>query len=156
MLFRSRMMAEVYMDAIAQVTGVPDSFKDWPEAKRAVQLPDNRYTSYFLQVFERNNRLVICDREEAVTTPQALHFVNGPELQAKLASPDGRLSQWLSSGRSNSELLEEMFLSTLSRRPTPLEKDRVLTRVAKASSKREIFEDVLWALVSSKEFVFNH
>lgn len=154
--YPKRLMSEVYMDLIAQVTGVPDSFKDWPEAKRAVQLPDNRYNSYFLDVFQRNNRLVICDREENVTVSQALHSVNGTDIQAKLAAGDGRLAQWLQSGKSDSEVLEEMFLASLSRRPSPAEKDRLLTRLGAAKSKREVFEDVLWAMVSSKEFVFNH
>ena len=154
--YPKRLMAEVYMDAIAQVTGVPNTFRDWPEAKRALQLPDNRFPSYFLDVFERSNRLVICDREENMTTSQGLHLVNGPELQTKLAGPDGRLTQWLSSGQTDSGLLEEMFLSTLARKPAPLEKDRLLTRLAAAKSKREAYEDVLWAILSSKEFVFNH
>lgn len=154
--YPKRLMAEVYMDAIAQATGVPDVFKDWPEARRAIQLPDNRYPSYFLDVFERSSRLVICDREENANASQALHFVNSPELQAKLGGADGRLSRWLESGRSDGELLEEMFLSTLSRRPTPKEKDRLLTRIAAAPAKREVLEDVLWAILSSKEFVFNH
>jgi hypothetical protein len=153
--YPKRMMAEVYMDAIADVTGVPDTFKDWPEARRAVQLPDNRYNSYFLDVFERSNRLVICDREGNVTTSQALHFVNGPDVAAKIAHPDGRLSRWLASSRSDRELLEEMFLATLSRPPAAGEAEKLLARV-KSGSRREVFEDILWALVSSKEFVFNH
>jgi hypothetical protein len=151
-----RMMAEVYMDAVAQVTGVPDSFKDWPEARRAVQLPDNRYPSFFLDVFERSNRLVICDREQNVTVTQALHFVNGPEVQGKLASADGRIAQWMNSGRSDGEILDEMFLAALSRHPGPSEKDRLLTRVAASRSRREAWEDVLWAVLNSREFVFNH
>ena len=151
-----RLMAEVYMDAIAQVTGVPDEFKDWPEARRAVQLPDNRYNSFFLDVFERGSRLVICDREENVTVPQALHFVNGPEVQTKLTHADGRLSRWLASEKSDSEILEEMFLSTLSRRPAPNEKDRLITRIASSKNRRETLEDILWAILNAREFVFNH
>ncbi len=154
--YPKRLMAEVYMDAVAQITGVPDEFKDWPEAKRAVQLPDNRYSSVFLEVFERNNRLVICDREENVTVPQAMHFVNGPEVQAKLSNADGRLAQWIASGKSDSELLEEMFVASLARRPASSEKDRLLTRIASASNRREAWEDVLWAIVNSREFIFNH
>jgi hypothetical protein len=154
--YPKRMIAEVYMDAIAQVTNQADSFKDWPEARRAIELPDNRYPSFFLDVFERSNRLVICDREESVTVSQALHFVNGPEVQQKLSSPDGRLAQWLGSGMKDSELLDEMFLTTLSRRPSPREKDRLLTRVATAADRRDVYEDVLWAILNSKEFIFNH
>ncbi len=151
-----RLMAEVYMDAVAQITGVPDAFKDWPEAKRAVQLPDNRYSSFFLDVFERNNRLVICDREQNVTVTQALHFVNGPEVQGKLAHPDGRLARWLDSGKSDGEVLDEMFLATLARHPGAQEKDRLLTRIGSAKSRREVYEDILWAVLNSREFVFNH
>lgn len=154
--YPKRMMAEIYRDAIAQSTGVPDAFKDWPEAKRTVQLPDNRYNSYFLEVFQRSNRLVICDREENVTASQGLHFINSPEVQAKLSQPDNRIAQWLGEGKPDAWVLEEMFLSTLSRKPTPAEKDRLLTRLGSAASRREAFEDILWAIVSSKEFVFNH
>ncbi|MFN7921319.1 MAG: DUF1553 domain-containing protein [Bryobacteraceae bacterium] len=154
--YPKRMMAEVYMDAVAHVTNQPDSFKDWPEARRALQLPDNRYPSFFLDVFERNNRLVICDREENVNVSQALHIVNGPEVQQKLASTEGRLAQWLDSGRADGELIDEMFLTALSRKPTPREKDRLLTRVGKAPSRREAYEDIVWAILNSKEFMFNH
>jgi hypothetical protein len=150
-----RMMSEVYMDAVAQVTAIPDVFKDWFEAKRAIQLPDNRYPSFFLDVFERSSRLVICDREENVTIPQALHFVNGPEVQAKITDENSRLNQWLASGITDAQLLDEMFLSTLTRKPTAREKDRLLTRIAKGPRK-EVLEDTLWAILNSKEFVFNH
>ncbi len=150
-----RMMAEVYMDAVAQVTGMPDTFKDWQEAKRAIQLPDNRYPSFFLDVFERSNRLVICDREENVTVSQALHFVNGPEVQQKISSPDSRLHRWLDSGLTDSQVLDEMFLAALARKPSAREKDRLLTRLSKGDRK-ESLEDTLWAILNSKEFVFNH
>jgi len=154
--YPKRMMAEVYMDAVAQVTNIADTFKDWPEARRAVQLPDNRYPSVFLDVFERSSRLVICDREENVTVPQALQMVNGPEVQQKLSSPDGRLARWLGSGRPDSEILDELFLTTLSRRPSAREKDRLLTRIGKAANRLEMWEDLTWAILSSKEFMFNH
>ncbi len=154
--YPKRMMAEVYMDAIARITGVSDRFKDWPEARRAAQLPDNRYPSYFLDVFERSNRLVICDREESVTISQALHFVNGPEVQGKMTHPEGRLTGWVYSARTDGEIIEEIFLSAYARRPAPSEKDRLLTRVAKIPDRREILEDIVWGIVNSKEFVFNH
>jgi hypothetical protein len=154
--YPKRMPAEVYMDAVAQVTNIANTFKDWPEARRAVQLPDNRYASYFLDVFERSNRLVICDREENVTVSQALHFINGPDLQDKVANADGRLAQWLRSDMPDSKIVEELYLATLSRLPAPQEKDRLLTRIAGAGNRREIYEDILWAMLSSREFVFNH
>jgi len=154
--YPKRLPAEVYMDAVAQVTGVPDTFAAWPEAKRSVQLPDNRMNLYVLEVFQRNTRLQICDREEDVTPSQGLNLINGQDLQKKLAHADGRLTQWLGSGKTDSELIEEIYLATLSRRPTAQEKDRMLTRAGAAKSRREIFEDMLWAALSSREFVFNH
>jgi hypothetical protein len=156
--YPKRMMAEVYMDAVAQITGVPDAFDNWPEARRAIQLPDNRYPSFFLDVFERSSRLVICDREESVTVPQALHFVNGPEVQEKLSSVDGRLARWLESEKTDASLLDEIFLTSLARLPSASEKDRLLTRIGKAGpdGRREVYEDILWAVLNSKEFVFSH
>ncbi|MBM3787774.1 MAG: DUF1553 domain-containing protein [Acidobacteria bacterium] len=154
--YPKRMAAEVYMDAIAQVTNLENSFNAWPEARRATQLPDNRYNAYFLDVFERSNRLVICDREENVTVPQALHIINSPEVQAKLASADSRLARWLAAGKNDSAILDELFLSTVSRFPTPKEKDRLLTRVSQAGNRKEIWEDILWAMINAREFVFNH
>ncbi|MBS1824552.1 MAG: DUF1553 domain-containing protein [Acidobacteria bacterium] len=154
--YPKRLMAEVYMDAISQVTNLESKFNNWPEARRAVQLPDNRYNSYFLDVFERSNRLVICDREENVTVSQALHFVNSPDVQAKIASPESRLAQWLESGKSDSEVLEELFLTTMSRTPSAKEKDRLLTRIGQTTNRKELFEDVLWAILNSREFIFNH
>ncbi|MBL7650166.1 MAG: hypothetical protein JNK74_28710, partial [Candidatus Hydrogenedentes bacterium] len=65
-------------------------------------------------------------------------------------------ASWLDSGKPDAEVLDEMFLSTLSRYPSPQEKDRLLTRVARASARRETWEDLLWAILNSKEFVFNH
>jgi len=154
--YPKRMMAEVYMDAIAQVTNLENKFANWSEARRAVQLPDNRYNAYFLDVFERSNRLVICDREENVTVSQALHFVNSPDVQAKLASPDSRLARWIAAGKSDAEILDELFLATLSRHPAAQEKDRLLTRISQAKDRKELLEDVLWAILNSREFIFNH
>ena len=154
--YPKRMMAEVYMDAIAQVTNLENKFANWPEARRAVQLPDNRYNAYFLDVFERSNRLVICDREENVTVSQALHFVNSPDVQAKITSPDSRLARWIAAGKTDAEILDELFLATLARHPGAREKDRLLTRIAQAKDRKELLEDVLWAILNSREFIFNH
>ena len=103
-----------------------------------------------------SSRLVICDRDENVTVTQTLHSLNGPEIQAKLAGADGKVTQWMDSGLSDNAILDEMYLSTLSRYPSAKEKDQLLTRVGSAKLKREVWEDLLWAMLSSKEFQFNH
>jgi hypothetical protein len=82
--------------------------------------------------------------------------VNGPEVQQKLSSPDSKLAQMLSSGRSDSALLEELYLSALARKPSPREKDRLLTRVGRADNRQQVYEDIVWAMLNSKEFLFNH
>ena len=87
---------------------------------------------------------------------KGLNFINSPDVQAKLSHADGRLTQLLDRGMGDAAMLEELFLATVARKPTPREKDSMLTRVGAAKSKREIYEDILWALISSKEFVFNH
>jgi hypothetical protein len=154
--YPKRLMAEVYYDAICQVTGKPDEFKNWPEAKRAVQLPENRYSSYFLDTFARGNRLVICEREEEGTVSQALNLINGPEIHEKVAAKDGALAKLLASGKAEDVVLDELFLATLSRFPRPEERTRLARQMAAAPNGEEALQDVLWAILASREFQFNH
>jgi hypothetical protein len=150
-----RLMAEVYLDAICQVTGVPETFNNYPEAKRAIQLADNRYPSSFLDTFNRTNRLVICEREEEGTMTQALNLINGVEIQKKISDKNGALEKLLQSGKSDADIIDELFLSTLSRFPTPAERARLAKQMSGAP-RGEAFQDLLWALLSAREFMFNH
>jgi hypothetical protein len=150
-----RMMAEVYVDAISQVTGVPDEFKNYPEAKRAIQNPDNRYPSYFLDTFNRTNRLVICEREEEGTMSQALNLINGGDLHAKIVNKNGALEKMLQSGKTDGDIVDELFLCALSRLPTTTDRARLGKQMA-GVPRPEAFQDLLWAILSSREFVFSH
>lgn len=151
-----RMMAEVYFDAICQVTGMPEEFNNWPEAKRAVQLPENRYSSYFLDAFGRSNRLVICEREEEGTISQALNLIHGREIHDRVCAPKGTLTRLLGAGRDDRAIIDELFLATLSRYPREEERSRVTRQLSGAPSREEGFQDLLWALLSCREFQFNH
>jgi len=153
--YPKRLMAEVYYDAVCQVTGRPDEFKNWPEAKRAVQLPDNRYALAFLDTFGRGNRLTICERDEEATLTQALNMINGSEVQEKVAAKEAALAKLLASGPSDEAVTEELFLATLSRPPRPEERRR-LARQLVGVPREEAFQDLLWALLTCREFQFNH
>lgn len=152
-----RLMAEVMLDTLSQVTGVPTEFKDYPKTWRAVQLPDANVESYFLSSFGRPKRetTCTCERVDDPSVGQMLHMANGKTLNDKLAAKDSNLSRLLAKKLPTARLVEELYLSALSRPPTAAE----LTAAAQsldARDPREAAEDLLFALLTSKEFLFNH
>lgn len=165
-----RLGAEVLLDAYAQVTGVPSEFvidlrnqnrglgDKYPIGFRALQLPDTKTFSYFLKTFGRPEREKTCECERSATPSmaQVLHIVNGETVNKKLADKASVVSQQLE--RSPRESVDQAYWSGLSRAPTPLEKETMLAALANAadSDRRAALEDVYWALLSSKEFLFNH
>jgi hypothetical protein len=155
--YARRLSAEVLLDAISQVTGVPDPFPGYPLGVRAIQLPDPGLDSYFLSLFGRSNRVTACacEREGEVTLPQLLHMQNGDSILQKLKAPEGRLARLLKSGRPDPASIESLFLMTLSRRPRPEELARVERQLA-GPDPVEAWHDLVWALLNAKEFVFNH
>ena len=153
-----RLPAEVLADALAQTTGVPDTFPGYPVGMRAIQLPDPTLKSYFLTIFGRSERVTACACERAgdVTMPQLLHLQNGEAVVQKIRSGDGRLTKWLSEKKSDAQLTDELFLTTLSRSPTVAEKTAVTKALGDGSPRDEVFRDLFWALLNAKEFTFNH
>jgi hypothetical protein len=164
-----RLPAEVILDAYSQVTGVPTAYSNYPAGTRAIQLPDTQVKSLFLTVFGRPLRQV-CDSSERSVDPtigQALHVINGDTLNKKLSAPDGYVSLFLKLGLSDSRILDHVFLTAYSRYPSEAEKSTLLgaldkSRLAKGTpesirdARRQALEDMLWALLTSKEFLFNH
>ena len=167
-----RLMAEALLDAYSQVTGVPTEFRRdlrnanrglgdrYPANLRAFQLPDANVASYFLKTFGRADRLQTCEceRTEEPSMAQALHIANGDTLNQKLAAKDNAIAKLLADKKTNEEILDEAFLSTLSRPPTATERTRSLKLLADAgeSDRRAALEDLYWGLLSNKEFLFNH
>jgi hypothetical protein len=172
-----RLMAEVLLDALSQVTDVPTDFsktvdndgflhdRPYPAGYRALQLPDPNVASYFLKTFGRNERMITCEceRSDEPSMVQVLHISNGSTLDDKLRSPGNRIEQMLSQGLSDREILENLMLSALARFPTEEEALQMLAVVAEsappgasAESRREVWEDVAWSILSSREFLFNH
>ena len=167
-----RLMGEVLLDAYSQVTGVPTEFRTdlrnqnrglgdkYPAGLRALQLPDTRVFSYFLDTFGRPDREKTCECERAgePTMAQALHIANGDTLNKKLAAKEGRIARLLADKTPDAQLLDDLFLATVSRYPTAAEKEKLLDalRETKDSEHRAVVEDIHWAVMSSKEFLFNH
>ena len=197
-----RLMAEVLLDAVSQVTDVPSEFTEigfpgadlqktdeYPRGTRAIQLHDSAVVSYFLQAFGRNPRLITCEceRSDVPSMVQVLHISNGKTLNGKLQADGNRIDQWLSSGKQPAEIIEAAYLSSLSRYPTEKERTQILsvladgknqvvesqpTRPSKSDTQKKesdkkpksaeeiaqriVLEDLLWGIMSSREFLFNH
>lgn len=164
-----RLSAEVILDAMSQVTGAPTAFSSYPVGTRALQLPDTQVKSDFLASFGRPAR-VLCDAAERASDPtitQALHVINGDTLNKKLSSPDGTIALFMKLGLSDRRILEYMYISAFSRYPSDseraavaaaLEKTRLEkgTEEARRDAHRQALEDMVWAMLTSKEFLFNH
>jgi hypothetical protein len=146
------------MDAVAQATGVPDRFATYPLGTRAIELSDTELTSLTLDTFGRPTRVMPNDSERcnAPSMSQALELLNGESLQAKLKNPEGALAQLLQSGKPDTAVIDELFLRALARRPSAKEKADLLRLLPAAPSREDGMQDVFWALINSKEFLFNH
>jgi len=165
-----RMMAEVALDALSQVTGAPTEFKQaaergpssfaYPVGWRALQLPDTNIDSYFLKSFGRPDRIITCEceRTAAPSMSQALHIANGDTLNQKLKAKGNRIEKLLAVGVEDGKIVDEAYLAALSRPPSPEERSRLTALLAdpKDPARRESVEDLFWGILSSKEFLFNH
>ena len=158
-----RLTAEVILDAMSQVTGAPTAFASYPAGTRALQLPDTQVKSDFLASFGRPPR-ISCDAAERSSDPtigQALAVINGDTLNKKLSAPDGTIALFLKLGLSDRRILEYMYLSAFSRYPSDAERQSLATALASAKGQskdahRQALEDMVWAFLTSKEFLFDH
>ncbi len=109
----------------------------------------------FLRQFGKPERLLSCDceRSDNTTLAQALQMVTGPLMHQAVAAPDNRVGKLLKAGKSNGEIIDELFLASLSRLPNDRERSWLVTRIENARDRREVVEDLLWALLNSKEFL---
>ena len=154
-----RMMAEVLLDAVSQVSGAATNFKDYAPGTRALELPDVNVDSYFLKTFGRPLRTITCECERSgqPSMVQVLHISNGDTFNEKLRAKDNHLAKMLAAGKSNEEILEEVYLAALSRFPTETEKSKLIAALDEGGAqRRELIEDLYWSILSSKEFLFNH
>jgi hypothetical protein len=153
-----RLGAEQLADALDAATGTQEKYQGLPLGTRAIQLPDNRVRSYLLDVFGRPARQVTCECERTGTPniAQALHLVNGDFINAKISRRDGRIAKLFQAKKLLPEVVEELYLVTLCRPPRPEESEAALAWIGKAPTTQAGAEDLLWVLLNSKEFLFNH
>jgi len=154
--YAKRLPAEVILDAIAAATDVPNRFPGYPVGLRATQIADPAADSYFLTLFGRSERVTACacERKGEVTLPQLLHLSNDENLITNIRSQEGRLAKLLENPDSDA-VVAEVFLATVSRLPSDAERKAVRDAVT-AENRHEVFADLFWALLNSKEFAFNH
>lgn len=150
--------AEQLLDAICYATDVPEKYAGLPLGTRAVQLPDGEVNHPFLKTFGQPGRELACEceRESDSNLAQALQLINGPTINEKLRKPDNRIGKLLAKKVPDAEILGELYLALLTRPPTVEEVKATVEYVGKAKDKRKAWEDVLWALLNAKEFLFRH
>jgi hypothetical protein len=159
--FPKRMTAEVLLDAVSQVTDSPTAFAALPRdrhaPRRALMLPDEAFPSYFLDIFGRPQRLSACECERVseANLAQTLHLLMSDEVQTKLSRPGGRAEALAADPRAVAEKVEESFLRALARKPTADELAAAEAVIEKrGENAKQAYEDIVWALLQTKEFAF--
>jgi Protein of unknown function (DUF1553)/Protein of unknown function (DUF1549)/Bacterial Ig-like domain (group 2) len=171
-----RLPGEVILDAYSDITGVPTPFDklnsaagdstspttSFPRGTRAVQVPDSLVTSRFLDAFGRPERVqtCACERTADASVAQALHLNNGQTLNDKLRDKNSVVSKWLEEKLTDAQIVDRVFLSALSRKPTADEAKKFLAILSDAAkdgpaARREALEDFVWAVLTGREFLFN-
>jgi hypothetical protein len=154
-----RLNAEVLLDSIDLLTGTTTRFSGLPAGTRAVQLPDASVNSYFLTVFGRPEGASACECERTgdANLAQSLHLLNSADIQGKLQAPQGRVATLAADKqRSDEAKIVELYLQAFSRLPDADELDVALRHLAAQPDKKQGLEDIVWALINTKEFLFNH
>lgn len=155
--YRTRLRGEVLLDAVADITAVPDSFLAMPSGSRASQLWTARVQSVFLDTFGRPNpnQDPPCERTSDTTVTQTLHLMNAPQLHQRVTSDEGLVAQLAKSQLSTEKVVEEIYLLVYSRLPDEAEREIGRQLFAEQeTSRRQAAEDLLWALLNTPEFMF--
>jgi hypothetical protein len=157
--YRRRLPAEVLLDAISEVTGTEETLQGLAAGARASESWNHKLSSEFMDAFGRPDASAECpcERDTETSVVQALHLMNSTRLQGKLSDKQGRVARLAASELAPAEVVAELYLAAYSRLPTPEELSIALEAFAEKDATRQTaVEDVMWALVNSAEFVFNH
>jgi hypothetical protein len=157
--YRRRPAGEVLLDVVSAITGTEDSLPGLAPGERAIQVWNNRLDSDFLDAFGRPNPSADppCERDRDGSIVQALHLMNSTKLMGKITQTSGRATELAKSNQSPDEIVTTLYLETYCRYPTDEERRiAVGTFKAEGATKQSASEDLMWALLNSAEFVFNH
>lgn len=157
--YPKRLSAEVLYDAFHQLTGATESYSGMPGGTRAIELADPTVGPYFLKVFgqPQADTACECERSQEANLAQSLHLLNSTEVQNKIASGNGRAAQLAQDKRPAEEKVAELYLWAYGRTPDAEELRVATEHVGRHADKPQVaYEDLLWALVNTKEFLFNH
>jgi hypothetical protein len=152
-----RIRSENLLDCISQVTETKDKFGGLPLGARATQIADGGTSTYFLTTFGRAARQTVCscDVKTDPTLSQALHLLNGETVQEKIRA-GGVLKRATDAGQTPAQIIESIYIRCLSRKPTAEETEKLVALIGQAPDVGQGLEDVFWALLNSREFIFNH
>ena len=152
-----RIKAENLLDTISGVTETKDKFQGLPVGARAVQIADGQSSTYFLTTFGRATRETPCSCEVKMepTLSQALHLLNGDTVNAKIKQ-GGVIQKLLTTKKTPEERLTDLYIRCLARKPSKEELDKLLPALSQGANQAQALEDVFWALLNSREFLFNH
>lgn len=150
--------AEQLLDAICAVTGQPEEFAGMPGGTKAVDLVDPPEGHKFLQVFGQPQRELPCECERSTDSnlSQALQLINGPTVHNKLRADAGTVHRWIAEGKTDAEIVNLLYMSALSRPALPQEQETALAHIKASEDRTRAMEDVAWAVLNSKEFLFQH
>ena len=150
--------AEQLLDSICAVTGQTEEFAGMPGGTKAVDLVDPPEGHKFLQVFGQPQRELPCECERSTDSnlSQALQLINGPTVHNKLRSDSGSVHQWIAGGKTDAEIIELLYLTALSRAPLAEEQQTSQAHIKSNEDRTRALEDIAWAVINSKEFLFQH
>jgi len=157
--YRKRLPAETLLDAVCDVTQVAESFDGMPAGMRAMETWTYKIESHFLDAFSRPNSSSDPpnERDDKSSVVQALHMMNSDNLQGKLSNKNGWVTKLAQSEKTNLQIIEELYLATFSRLPVQEERRIAESVLPEKGKDRQVpLEDLLWALINTAEFVFNH
>lgn len=156
--YPQRLLPYVLLDAISSATGIALKFNQFSDAKRAIELPNEAEPNDFLDVFGRTRRDTpcVCETRSEPNLSQVLYLLFSPELQRDIASPEGAVGRLIKENKPTAEMVTDLYLRTLSRPPSEAELADAGALIDNAPAKQPVAEDLLWTLLNSREFVFNH
>ncbi|AMV16833.1 DUF1549 and DUF1553 domain-containing protein [Planctomyces sp. SH-PL14] len=152
--------AEQLLDAICAVTAVPETFPNMPAGTRATELAEPPSDNYFLKIFGQPQREMVCECERSSDSnlSQALQMINGPTVHNKLRADNGRINQLIAAQKPDDEIISTLYMSGVCRTPTTDELKTAKAHIAASgeANRRQALEDIGWAILNSKEFLFQH